>query len=228
MPYWRLPRGEISSGKWYGGKRSACVHCGVQLRTRDLFPIFNWLITRGRCFNCQAPVNPVYFFIELSCAVLAALVYLRFGISESAILVYGMCVCLVILAATDYSFRVFPNALMVVFVLFATNYRVLVDHHLINMLQQFVFTVLGLILFYNSYQKICGKSFPGLRYLQMLSLAALCLPLSAYAGFFLLFLALALFAHIFSRSGKSYYGTVLALSLVLHLFYPGMLWGWLK
>jgi len=226
MPYWRLPRGEISSGKWYGGKRSACVHCGVKLRTRDLFPIFNWLITRGRCFNCQAPVNPVYFFIEFSCAALAALVYLRFGISEATLLGYGMCVCLVILAATDYSFRVFPNAVMVVFLLFATNYRILADHHLIDMLQQFVFTALSLILFYNGYQKLCGKPFPGLHYLQMLALAALCLPLSAYAGFFVLFLALSPFAYIFGRGEKSFYGTALAFALILHLFYPNALRGW--
>jgi len=222
MPYWRLPRGEVSSGKWYGGKRSACPHCGTQLRTRDLFPIFNWLITRGRCFNCQAPVNPVYFFIELSCAILAALVYLKFGISEAGLLVYGMCVCLVILAATDYSFRVFPNAVMVVFLLFATNYRVLADHNLIHMLQQFVFTTLALILFYNGYQKLYGKPFPGLHYLQMLALATLCLPIAVYAKFFAVFLAITAFSYLLSRSGKSYYGTALALSLILHLFYPGL------
>ena len=81
----------------------------------------------------------------------------------------------------------------------------------------------ALILFYNGYEKLYKKLFSGLHYLQMLALAALCLPFPAYAGFLLVFLALISIAHIFNRNGKSYYGAALAFALILQLFYPHLL-----
>jgi len=224
LAYWRLPKGETVSGKWQGGKRAHCPSCNVKLRTRDLVPIFNWLVTRGHCHNCGVAINPVYFFIELSCALASLATYLAFGFSDSFFVIYGMCVCLILLAATDYSFRVFPDAILVTFIMFASLYRVLLDHQLLNMLEQFVFTVMLLVMAEQAYIKLFKREFYGIRYMKLLAAASLCLPLPAYADFLLVSFCLLPVTALFGQYGKKSHGIVLAAALTLHLFYPMVVW----
>ena len=45
--------------------RSHCVHCGKVLRWYELFPIFSYLIQRGKCLSCGASLSFQYFVAEL-------------------------------------------------------------------------------------------------------------------------------------------------------------------
>ena len=65
MPYYRLPNKVPCAGRWVGEK-SACPQCGVQLRQRDYIPLFNWLITMGKCFSCGKKIDPTYLVLELT------------------------------------------------------------------------------------------------------------------------------------------------------------------
>ena len=58
---YRLPRGISLSNP----KNSFCPSCKHQLTVLDLFPLFSWLILRGRCRHCKAKVSSRYFFVEL-------------------------------------------------------------------------------------------------------------------------------------------------------------------
>lgn len=58
---------------------SHCFSCGNRLMWYDMFPIFSWLILRGRCRFCQAKISPRYMIVETITAVLYLLAYLRFG-----------------------------------------------------------------------------------------------------------------------------------------------------
>lgn len=56
------------------GGRSACQACGATLAPRDLVPIVSWILLRGRCRRCGAPLGWFYPAIEtaaLSVAVIA-------------------------------------------------------------------------------------------------------------------------------------------------------------
>ena len=37
--------------------RSRCLSCGHELRWYDLLPVVSWLVTRGRCRYCRAPIG---------------------------------------------------------------------------------------------------------------------------------------------------------------------------
>ncbi|WP_205028077.1 prepilin peptidase [Oleisolibacter albus] len=46
--------------------RSACPHCGSSLGVADLVPVLSWLVLRGRCRHCHAPVPGRYTLVELA------------------------------------------------------------------------------------------------------------------------------------------------------------------
>ena len=71
---WRVPRGESVVSP-----PSACPRCGHEIRARDNVPVVSWLLLRGRCRDCAAPISPRYPVVEATTAVLFALVALRIG-----------------------------------------------------------------------------------------------------------------------------------------------------
>lgn len=67
---YRLPRGlNIVSPP------SACPSCNTKLGWRENFPIFGWLILRGRCRTCKAKISPEYVLVETFVALLFGSVY---------------------------------------------------------------------------------------------------------------------------------------------------------
>ena len=59
---------------------SACPSCGAPVRPRDNVPVVSWLLLRGRCRDCAAPVSWRYPVVELATAGLFAVMALRFGL----------------------------------------------------------------------------------------------------------------------------------------------------
>jgi leader peptidase (prepilin peptidase)/N-methyltransferase len=56
---YRMPRGV--SVVW---KPSHCPQCGHDIRARDNLPVLGWLLLRGRCRDCGAPISPRYAIVE--------------------------------------------------------------------------------------------------------------------------------------------------------------------
>lgn len=50
--------------------RSRCDHCGRTLGALDLVPLLSALFQRGRCRTCRAPIDPLHWRIELTCAAI--------------------------------------------------------------------------------------------------------------------------------------------------------------
>jgi leader peptidase (prepilin peptidase)/N-methyltransferase len=59
--------------------RSACPACGAAIRSRDNIPVISWLLLRGHCRDCGAPISVEYPLVELACAALFAGTAARFG-----------------------------------------------------------------------------------------------------------------------------------------------------
>jgi leader peptidase (prepilin peptidase)/N-methyltransferase len=70
---WRLPRGMPVAVA-----RSACPRCGHRLTPSELVPVLSWIVQRGRCRKCRAPVSAYYAIVESACA-LAAIIALLFA-----------------------------------------------------------------------------------------------------------------------------------------------------
>lgn len=71
---YRVPRDESIVSP-----RSSCPACGAQIRERDNIPVVSWLLLRGRCRDCQAPISMRYPLVELACGGLFAGTAARFG-----------------------------------------------------------------------------------------------------------------------------------------------------
>jgi leader peptidase (prepilin peptidase) / N-methyltransferase len=51
--------------------RSQCPQCRHRLRPLDLVPILSWILLRGRCRHCDAPITATYPAIESAAAAVA-------------------------------------------------------------------------------------------------------------------------------------------------------------
>lgn len=51
--------------------RSACDHCGHRLAARDLVPLLSFVVTRGRCRYCHAPIGLFAPAVELAATAVA-------------------------------------------------------------------------------------------------------------------------------------------------------------
>lgn len=71
---YRLPRG-LSVVK----PRSACPGCQHPIALYDNVPVLSWLILRGKCRHCKAPISPRYLLIELLTGGLWLACYWYFG-----------------------------------------------------------------------------------------------------------------------------------------------------
>lgn len=107
---YRLPRGED-----FVHGRSRCPSCKATLTVRDLFPVFSWVTSRGRCRHCGVSVSGRYPLTELLCAVLFVAAVWASESSDSVrlIMLWFLIVPLLSLTVIDLEFRRLPNGLVI-------------------------------------------------------------------------------------------------------------------
>jgi leader peptidase (prepilin peptidase) / N-methyltransferase len=90
---------------------SRCPSCGHQIRFYENIPLVSWLLLRGKCSACKAPIGLRYPLVELATAALFALVAWRFGAQPGTLLWCGAVAVLLALALIDWDTTVLPDAL---------------------------------------------------------------------------------------------------------------------
>jgi leader peptidase (prepilin peptidase) / N-methyltransferase len=110
----RLPRGESLVTP-----RSRCPGCGATLRARDNLPLVSWLLLRGRCHSCEAPISPRYPLVEAVTAAAFVAVALARGVDNDLLLELPFAATLVAVAAIDLEHRIVPNRIVVPAAVFA-------------------------------------------------------------------------------------------------------------
>lgn len=103
----RIPQG----GNWVS-ERSACPACGHHLGVLDLFPVFSWLLSRGKCRYCKAGISMRYPATELACALLCLGIYAIFGFTAEGLLCMACVPVLMSLFLIDIDHFILPNQLM--------------------------------------------------------------------------------------------------------------------
>lgn len=53
---------------------SACPKCSTPIKGRDNVPVLSWLLLRGKCRSCAAPISARYPSVELATSILFAVV----------------------------------------------------------------------------------------------------------------------------------------------------------
>lgn len=111
----RLPRAESETSTWWVGysslwtpPRSACPHCGHDIRWYENIPVFSWLALRGKCAGCKAPISPRYVLVELMTGLLFAGCFVRFGLTYPLLPALVMMVLVVPLVFIDAEHWILP------------------------------------------------------------------------------------------------------------------------
>ncbi len=91
--------------------RSACPHCGHQITALENIPIISWLVLRGKCSSCKAPISARYPAIEALSALLSAGLVWHFGSGWAgmATLVFGW--LLIAMTFIDIDTQLLPDDL---------------------------------------------------------------------------------------------------------------------
>ena len=104
---YRLPR-EVSIVRT---PPSSCPACATPIRWYDNIPLISWIVLRGRCRACRAPISFRYPMVELATGVLTVLAFARFGLTLTGIEVVVFAWASLALGLIDLDFQILPNAI---------------------------------------------------------------------------------------------------------------------
>jgi leader peptidase (prepilin peptidase) / N-methyltransferase len=102
---YRLPRGmSVLNPRW-----SACPNCKQPIAFYDNVPVLSWLLLRGRCRKCKAPISPRYLLIEVLTAALFLACSWRFGMTLATLKYWTLAFLLLGLIFTDAETKLLPD-----------------------------------------------------------------------------------------------------------------------
>ena len=104
----RLPRGQSVVTP-----ASHCQSCGRSLRWFDNVPVLGWVMLRGRCRACDAPISPVYLIVELVTPLLFLAQYSQVGWGALLAVRLVFSSAMVVLFVIDLQHRILPNLITV-------------------------------------------------------------------------------------------------------------------
>lgn len=92
--------------------RSECMSCAHPIAAYDNIPLVSWVVLRGRCRHCTAPIPMRYPLVELVTALLITASVLRFGVTPEAVVASFFCAVLVAVSSIDVEYRIVPNRIV--------------------------------------------------------------------------------------------------------------------
>ena len=91
--------------------RSACPHCGHQITALENIPIVSWLVLRGKCSACKAPISPRYPIVEAVTGLLSAVLVWHFGSGWLGLASLAFAYFLIAMTLIDYDTKTLPDDL---------------------------------------------------------------------------------------------------------------------
>lgn len=88
---------------------SHCPQCQQPLTWYENIPLVSYLALRGRCRTCNVAISWQYPLVELSMAVLSALLYHRLGLSFELFLYFVFCAALLVIIFIDIHHQIIPD-----------------------------------------------------------------------------------------------------------------------
>ena len=93
-------------------KRSFCPKCKYQIPWHHNLPLISWLLLRGKCGNCRAPIAFRYFGVELLTAALFTAVWLHTWSSGQWILAFPLWIMIslfIVATFIDFEHFIIPD-----------------------------------------------------------------------------------------------------------------------
>jgi len=91
--------------------RSACPHCGHAISAMENIPIISYLMIRGRCVGCKAPISPRYPLIESLTGLISIMLIWHFGSGMAGMASLLFAYFLIAMAAIDFDTQLLPDDL---------------------------------------------------------------------------------------------------------------------
>lgn len=90
---------------------SHCPHCKYSIPFYLNIPLFTWLMLKGRCKNCGAPISPRYFLVELLAGLTFLSCWLVFGAQSPALaVIYSFFLAgLIVATFIDFEHLIIPD-----------------------------------------------------------------------------------------------------------------------
>lgn len=89
--------------------RSACPDCKQPIASYDNIPVLSWLLLRGHCRHCRAPISSRYLVVELLTGLLFLACYAHFGLTLSTLKYATLGFLLLGLIFTDAETQLLPD-----------------------------------------------------------------------------------------------------------------------
>lgn len=89
--------------------RSRCRQCGQAVTALQNIPVISYLVLRGRCRACQAPIGLRYPVVEVLTAILSIAVAWRFGVSVQTIAALILTWGLIAASFIDFDHQLLPD-----------------------------------------------------------------------------------------------------------------------
>lgn len=105
----------MSAGqKWSGSERSACPNCHHTLGAMELIPLVSFLLQKGKCRHCGAPISKRYPITEGLLAAVFVGLLLKYGVSFRILTPIIFCCCLFTLSLIDLDTQIIPDRFLVI------------------------------------------------------------------------------------------------------------------
>jgi len=91
--------------------RSMCPNCGALIHFYDNIPILSYIILRGKCRQCKAPISLRYPIIEFTSGLFAAGVFIKYGITFEAVIYYAFIAALLVITFIDIDHQIIPDVI---------------------------------------------------------------------------------------------------------------------
>ncbi len=89
--------------------RSRCPHCAHPISAMENIPLLSWLVLRGKCKGCSAPISPRYPLVEAITGILFAYSAWRFGFGIAGIGALCFIGALIALTGIDFDTQLLPD-----------------------------------------------------------------------------------------------------------------------
>ena len=90
---------------------SQCPHCHQPIRFYDNIPMISFLVLRARCRDCGGKISWRYPLVELITALLALLLFMKFGLTLNFLVFFIFTAVLITISFIDLDHQIIPDIL---------------------------------------------------------------------------------------------------------------------
>ena len=107
---------------------SRCPSCATAIQPYDNVPVISYLVLRGRCRTCQAPISARYPAVEALTAIMYGAVFLHDGLTPALPFDLIFVTALLALIFIDAEHMLLPNAITYPGIIFALIARIIIPY----------------------------------------------------------------------------------------------------